>query len=273
MQIRFDKMEGAGNDFIMVDNRSAGIPDAMKVRLVKDYCRRAQGIGADGMVFLQSDDELDFSWDFFNSDGSRGEMCGNAARCVARFANKIGAAGREMTFRTLAGPVPASLTERGARVKLPGRIKLPSGRQTIQALGGEFEVWSLNTGVPHAVVEMPGVETCEVAALGRAIRNHEAFAPAGTNVNFFRMLDRGRLVMRTYERGVEGETLACGTGAVAVSIVAGCFFGGISPMMVLARSGEELTVHFTLGEAGVDPVFLEGGAKLVFSGTAAAPDL
>lgn len=272
MQIKFDKMEGAGNDFIMIDNRSAEIPDSMKVRMAKDYCRRAMGIGADGMIFLQPDKEFDFSWDFFNSDGSKAEMCGNGARCAARFAHKIGAAGREMTFRTLAGPIVATLTERGAKVKLTN-VKLPSGKQTIKVLDKEMGLWFLNTGVPHVVVETPDLDHCEVVTLGRAIRNHEAFAPAGTNVNFFKVLDKNRLAIRTYERGVEDETLACGTGSVATSIVAGRFFGCSGPVTVLTRSGEELVVHFTLGETEADPVFLEGGANLVFSGTFTVPDL
>jgi diaminopimelate epimerase len=265
MKINFEKMEGAGNDFIMIDNRSGGIPDARKVGLVKNYCRRALGIGADGMVFLEPDKELDFSWDFYNSDGSRAEMCGNAARCAARFAHKMGAAGREMTFRTLAGPIKAQLTGRGVKVRLTDAM-LPSDSVDLEVDGGKTTLWSLNTGVPHAVVKIDDIAGTDVQRIGSAIRYHEYFAPAGTNVDFFTFGDDGRILIRTYERGVEGETLACGTGCVAASIVAGAFFSGKSPTTLKTAGGEELVVYYDLRDAAAEHVHLEGGARLVFSG-------
>jgi diaminopimelate epimerase len=272
MKIPFDKMEGAGNDFIMIDNRSAEIPNTIKEVMVKDYCRRGMGIGADGMIFLQPDKEYDFSWDFFNSDGSKAEMCGNGARCAARFAHKVGAAGREMTFRTLAGPIQASLTERGAKVRLTSTI-LPKEPAILNIAGQDLKIWSLNTGVPHAVIEVADLENCEVKKLGRQIRFHKHFAPAGTNVNFFKLLDDGFLAIRTYERGVEDETLACGTGTVATCIVAGMFYGKGSPITALTRSGEELVVYFTFADGKADPIFLEGGARTVFTGSFEMPTL
>ena len=272
MQIKFDKMEGAGNDFIMIDNRSGEIPDAIKIPLAQKYCRRALGIGADGVIIIEPDPEFDFSWDFFNADGSRGEMCGNGARCAARYANIIGAAGKEMTFRTVAGPIAASLTDRGAKVRLTSAT-LPPKKVVVDVQGRKWETWNLNTGVPHAMIEVPDLEQVDVFGLGRAIRNHQAFAPAGTNVNFFKVLGNNKIAIRTYERGVENETLACGTGSAAASIVTVMHYGLTSPVTVVTRSGEELVLHFTLGETEADPVFLEGGASVVFSGTFSAPTL
>lgn len=272
MKITFDKMEGAGNDFILIDNRSGEIPDASKNGLVVPYCRRGQGIGADGVIFLQPDAEFDFSWDFYNSDGSKAEMCGNGARCVARFAHKIGAAGRDMTFRTIAGPIKATLTERGAKVQLAD-VRLPAQPLRVRALDLDLDTWFLNSGVPHAVIAVDDVASVAVKTLGAAVRHHERFAPAGTNVDFFMPRAGGGIVVRTYERGVEGETLACGTGAVATAIVASFFFGHAAPVTVLTRGGEELKVYFTITEETAAEVFLEGGARLVFSGWFDAPDL
>lgn len=265
MRVEFDKMQGAGNDFVLIDNRKGHIPAEAKHRLAVDYCRRCFGIGADGMIFVENDPEYDFAWDFYNSDGSRAEMCGNGARCVARYAAKIGAAGDTMTFRSLAGPISAELTPRGAKVRLTD-VALPKGPVTVDAGNSAVSLWFLNSGVPHAVVEVKDLDAAEVKRLGRLIRNHPHFAPGGTNVNFIAPLDGSRLAIRTYERGVEDETLACGTGSVAASIVLGRFFGKPAPVAVETRGGGELVVHFTLAGDTAKEVFLEGGAELVFSG-------
>ncbi|MDR0361307.1 MAG: diaminopimelate epimerase [Planctomycetota bacterium] len=272
MKIQFDKMEGAGNDFIMIDNRSGDFPDSRKVAFVQNYCRRALGIGADGVIFIEQDEEFDFAWDFYNSDGSHAEMCGNGARCASRYAHKIGAAGREMTFRTIAGPIKGQLTERGAKVQLSS-AQLPEESVGIEVDGKHVSLWSLNTGVPHAVIRVDEVKDVDVEKLGRSIRRHAYFAPAGTNVDFFTIGDDGVVRIRTYERGVEGETLACGTGCVATSIVAGKFFGKASPVALKAASGEELVVYFELKGAEAINVFLEGGARLIFSGWVDDPDI
>lgn len=265
MRVEFDKMEGAGNDFILVDNRPRLIPEEHKVRLVKDCCRRSFGIGADGMIFVQNDPEFDFAWDFYNSDGSPAEMCGNGARCVARFARKIGAAGERMTFRSLAGPIQAELTDRGAKVRLPD-ADIPSGPDSLELNGSSIQVWSLNTGVPHAVVRVPDLEAVDVAQIGRLLRYHHHFIPAGTNVNFFSPLDGSRLAIRTYERGVEDETLACGTGSVATCIVAGTFFDMVSPITAVTHGGGDLVIHFRVKSRRAVDVFLEGDARVTFTG-------
>lgn len=265
MRIEFDKMEGAGNDFVLIDNRDGRISGSVKQKLAIDYCRRCLGVGADGMIFVEKDPEFNFSWDFYNSDGSRAEMCGNGARCAARYAKKIGAAGDAMTFRTLAGPIKGEITPRGAKVQLTN-CRIPKNAEIIRVEGEPLRLWFLNTGVPHAVVQVDGLEAVDVKRLGRLVRYHEHFAPAGTNVNFFALGDGNRLAIRTYERGVEDETLACGTGSVAASIAAGKFLGKGSPVTVNTRSGEEMVVYFTIAGDEAVGVFLEGGARLVFSG-------
>ncbi len=265
MRIDFAKMEGAGNDFILVDDREGRIPAGKRRDLALGYCRRAFGIGADGMIFIERDPELDFAWDFYNSDGSSAEMCGNGARCAARFANRIGAAGEIMAFRTLAGPIRAELTPRGAKVRLTD-VTLPAGDETIEVDGRPIRLWFLNTGVPHAVARVEDLEKTEVKRLGSAIRHHPRFGPSGTNVNFISLRSGDRLAIRTYERGVEDETLACGTGSVAASVAAGMFLGKKSPVTVETRGGGELAVHFAAAGGMATGVHLEGGARLVFEG-------
>ncbi len=266
MELTFDKMEGAGNDFVLIDNRDGKVAESARRDLAIRYCHRRLGIGADGMIFVQNDPEFDFAWDFYNADGSRAEMCGNGARCVARFARKIGAAGDTMTFRSIAGPIKAQLTDRGAKVRLTDAA-LPAGDETIEVDGRAVKLWFLNTGVPHAVIPVDDLEKIEVKRLGARIRHHQRFAPAGTNVNFIAPGNGDSLAIRTYERGVEDETLACGTGSTAASIVAGKFLGKKSPITVQTRSGEELAIHFALTGDSATDVYLEGGARRVFSGS------
>ncbi|MDR3212115.1 MAG: diaminopimelate epimerase [Planctomycetota bacterium] len=271
MEIAFDKMEGAGNDFVVIDNRDGRFPTPGKVDFVRDCCRSRLGIGADGVIFLEPDREFDFAWDFYNRDGSRAEMCGNGARCVAKFANRVGAAGDSMTFRTLAGPISATLTDIGAKVGLLP-ADLPATSTRVEIPGETIELWSLNTGVPHVVVKVADLEAVDVATVGRALRYHPAFQPAGTNANFFDITPDGKVRIRTYERGVENETLACGTGSVATSLVAGRFFALPSPVTVITRGGDELRVYFQINASGrADPVYLEGGARRVFSGMVEIP--
>ncbi len=265
MKINFDKMEGAGNDFIFIDNRAQTVPAPRKSELARKCCRRRFGVGADGMMFIEPDPEFDFAWDFYNADGSVGGMCGNGARCAVRYAAKLGIGGKNMTFRTLAGPIRGELTARGAKVQLTD-VPHIGAEESVPVGGEQVKLWFLNTGVPHAVVLAADLEATDAAGVGRALRNHPRFAPAGTNVNFIAPGTGDSLSIRTYERGVEDETLACGTGTVAASIVAAKYLGRKSPIVATTRGGEELAVYFTLERDGAKNVFLEGGARLVFSG-------
>jgi diaminopimelate epimerase len=264
--LKITKMSGSGNDFILVDNRSKQVPDDRMIPMAKGLCRRMVSVGADGLIFIEPSDRFDFKWRFFNADGSEAEMCGNGGRCTARFAFLKGIAASAMTFETLAGPIQAWVD--GPIVKLqltqPKELRLD---QTILVDGKTFRFDFLNTGVPHTLVWVDDNEKTDVIGLGRTIRFHDHFKPAGTNVNFVQLVSGGVLSVRTYERGVEGETLACGTGAVAAAGVAFLKKKLPSPLQVQTLGGEILTVHVEgQQDKGIEKVYLEGEVRLVFEG-------
>jgi diaminopimelate epimerase len=264
--LKITKMSGSGNDFILVDNRNRTIPDDRMIALTRALCRRRVSIGADGMIFIEPSDRHDFKWRFFNADGSEAEMCGNGGRCTAHFAFLQGLAGPEMTFETLAGPINARVE--GSKVKL--QLTRPNDLRLNQSLGLEGKILLfdfLNTGVPHALIWVEDIERADLAGMGPRIRYHDHFQPDGTNVNFVQIKDRGMLLVRTYERGVEGETLACGTGSVAAAAVA--FFKNKvqSPVRVKTRGGEVLTVYVEgRPDQEIHRVYLEGEVRLIFEG-------
>ncbi len=258
-------MNGAGNDFLLIDNR------AQKIKLNPDQitrlCRRQQGVGADGIILLIpcASGNADWAWDFFNNDGSAAEMCGNGARCFARFVQKLTGLARDFTFETAAGIIRASLT--GARVTVslttPKDLRL---NEKIKLADGERTLHSLNTGVPHAVLFVPDADQAMVQQLGCEIRRHAHFAPRGTNVNFVQPLGEGKIRVRTYERGVEGETLACGTGVTASALIAAKLNHLSSPVRVQVQGGDELEVAFRQDNGDFAEVRLSGPADVVFEG-------
>jgi diaminopimelate epimerase len=254
--IPFSKINGSGNDFLLIDNRDGIMEGIDRPVFVSKVCDRARSVGADGVILIEPSRTADFRWDFYNADGSRAEMCGNGGRCAARFAAARKIAGREMSFETTAGIIHAAVS--GRRVKL--QMTRPAGLAVDRelTLAGRRYVYSfLDTGVPHAVLFVPDVDRADVAGVGRGFRRHRAFAPRGTNVNFAQPRD-GALWVRTYERGVEGETLACGTGAVASAILAAVRGVAEPPVSVRTSGGEMLTVHFDAGRKDFGEVYLEG---------------
>lgn len=273
-RIHFFKMTGTGNDFILIDNR-AGVIDADNCRdLVRQACRHKLSVGADGMILIENDPEVDFKWRFFNADASEAEMCGNGARCAARYAHLTGIVSRpSMAFRTLAGIIKAEIS--GAKVKV--QMTRPHSLRTgirLEADGRSFDLDFINTGVPHAVwfaANAQDLESADVDGWGRAIRFHPHFQPAGTNANFVYVRDARHILVRTYERGVEGETLACGTGAIASTLISAVRNRVQSPVEVRTRSGEDLTIYFDLVRSAQQPdaiqfkeVFLEGEARIAY---------
>ncbi|MEE4265120.1 MAG: diaminopimelate epimerase [Desulfobacteraceae bacterium] len=262
--IPFTKMSGTGNDFIIIDNRAQVVADNGLTEFIRKVCRRKMSVGADGFILIESSDKADFRWRFFNSDGSLAEMCGNGARCAARFAYLNGIAGENLSFETQAGIINGQVKGNGAKVKIPDPADLHLD-YTIELEKGPLTVSSLNTGVPHVVVVEDSVEEVDVVGLGREIRCHEAFAPAGTNVNFICPQKPGQLAIRTYERGVEDETLACGTGAIASALIASCKKNWTSPISLVTRSEELLTIHFRESDRVFTDVYLEGDAKLIYT--------
>ena len=264
-KIRFLKMSGAGNDFVVIDNRAGIVPEPATTFAAR-VCARQAAIGADGLLLLEKSPRKDFRMRYFNTDGSEAEMCANGARCIARFAVLVGAVGRSMDFENLAGDFHAGLTE-DSRVRLdmtePHSMRLDV---EVEAQGRKLKVHSLNTGVPHIVVPWEDLNDAPVRDLGRALRHHEAFAPKGTNVNFVRVTGPKAIQVRTYERGVEDETLACGTGSVASAILMARLGRVQSPVAVTVRSGTVLTVHFELDGDSARQVALEGPAVVLFEG-------
>jgi len=265
MNIPFWKMHGASNDFILVDDRALTFPASDTAWLGRGAARRT-GIGAEGIILIQPSDKASFRMRFFNPDGSEVEMCGNGARCVARLARDIGAAPPTMTIDTVAGLLRAAVL--GDQVRL--HMTLPKNWRLNKTLtlGKRKIAYSfVNSGVPHAVVEVKDLAACDVQALGSGIRYHKDFAPKGTNANFISVTGPRAFRVRTYERGVEAETLACGTGIVASALVAARLGRVTPPVQVTAASGDILTVDFRLTRTGAKDVTLLGPAVHVFKGT------
>lgn len=270
MKIPFWKMHGAGNDFVLVDDRPQTFPVGDRAWLAAQGQRRT-GVGCEGFILIQPAAAANFRMRFFNPDGSEVEMCGNGARCVARLAHELGVAPARMTFDTVAGLLAADV--KGDRVRLgmtaPRDWRL---NRTLVADGTPLAYHFVNSGVPHVVVETPTLDACEVVRLGRAIRHHADFAPAGTNANFIQVIGADTLRIRTYERGVEDETLACGTGIVAAALLAAKTGRVKAPVTVVAASGDRLTVDFALSADGAERVTLEGPAVHVFQGELRYPN-
>lgn len=260
-EVRFFKMTASGNDFIIIDNREKLIdrsfPDLSS--FVRKLCRRNFSVGADGVILVERSDRAFFKWRFFNSDGSEAEMCGNGGRCVARFAYEMGIAPETMTFEIQTGIIRAEV--KGMRVKIqlhdPHSLCLD---KRIRIDDEEVIINSVNTGVPHVVMIYEKIEDAPVEELGRKIRFHSTFSPSGTNVNFVKILKDDEIMVRTYERGVEGETYACGTGVVASAVVLKEKGLVKTPVNALTKGGESLRVYIGGG------VFLEGEVRFVFEG-------
>ena len=246
VNIHFWKMHGAGNDFILVDDRTLTFPAADRAWLARLAARRT-GIGSEGIILIQppTAGAAAFRMRFFNPDGGEADMCGNGARCVARLAYDQGVAPARMAFDTGAGLLRAEIVGEQVRLymtapkdwRLNRSLDLPTGRQVYGFV---------NSGVPHAVVETDRLSTLDVAKLGAVIRYHGDFAPAGTNANFIAVTGPQALHIRTYERGVEDETLACGTGIVASALIAGRLGRVNPPVQVTCASGDVLEVNYRL---------------------------
>jgi len=272
--ITFEKMSGTGNDFVVIDNRNYNIPEEDQENFVRKICRRRFSIGADGLILIEKSTEADFGWKFFNADGSVAEMCGNGARCAARFAFRHKIAGKTMKFETTAGVIEAQILDDDeiVRVQMTQPFDFQFGI-SMHLDGVEHEVAFVNTGVPQAVIFVEE-EDPPVKKWGRKVRFHESFEPEGTNANFVRVLEDGRLFVRTYERGVEDETMACGTGAVAAAMFATLQKGLESPVEVLTTGGDMLTVLFDLLDGPVAKnVFLQGPARCIYEGQLTAEAL
>lgn len=268
-RIHFYKMTGTGNHFIVIDNRKRVVDADNCHGFVRGLCRSGTSVGADGVILIENDPDVDFHCRFFNADGSEPEMCGNGARCAARFAYLTGIVENpRMSFRFGAENITAELWDTKVKVQMPAPKDLRRNLD-VDVRGRTVNVDFINTGVPHAVCflnDAKELEAVNVARLGRVLRTHESFQPDGTNVDFAFVENDHRLGVRTYERGVEGETLACGTGAIASVLLAAARGEAKSPVEVQVCSGEALTVYFKAADKSVafKDVCLEGNALVVY---------
>ncbi|MFH1753813.1 MAG: diaminopimelate epimerase [Candidatus Omnitrophota bacterium] len=266
-ELRFTKMVASGNDFIVIDNRSAENP-TMKDSLpsvAKRLCERRLSAGADGMLVIEDSRNADLKMRIFNPDGSEVDMCGNGSRCAALYALENGIAPKQMKIETGAGIIDAEVTGLKVKLKLtdPKAVKL---NRKIRVGKRSYTVHTINTGVPHVVVFVKDIEKVDVAGLGSKLRYHRLFKPRGSNADFVKVESLKEINVRTYERGVEAETYACGTGSVASAIIANLVFGLKPHIDVITKSGETLRVYFAAGKNKVKDVFLEGEARVVFQG-------
>jgi diaminopimelate epimerase len=262
--LKFTKMNGAGNDFVMLDNLDGRLEIA--ARQIAHLCDRHRGVGADGVLILEHPaNGADFRMRYYNADGGEAEMCGNGARCFARFASRVAGKRDSVSFETPAGVIRAQCEGDNVRLDMsqPRDLALD---QPIESDGGAVTAHSVNTGVPHAVVFVEDLEKVDVRGMGSALRHHPHFAPKGTNANFVQMIAPGTIAIRTYERGVEDETLACGTGVVAAALILHEKHGAAPPVSVRVRGGDTLTVSFEKEGGVYRNVSLTGPADFVFEG-------
>jgi diaminopimelate epimerase len=265
MTLRFTKMNGAGNDFVMIDNRGRDVQ--LQPEQIERICDRHRGIGADGILLLEpGSNGADFRMRYYNRDGGEAEMCGNGARCFARFANKIAGAAQNVSFQTPAGLIKAQLHGQSVTLQMSEPKDL---RLSIELTANDKQevIHFINTGVPHVVVSVSRVDDADVRGRGKALRRHERFSPQGANVNFIEKRGPQKIAVRTYERGVEDETLACGTGVVASALIFAAIEKVTGPISVTVRSGSELSVNFERAGDQFRNVTLTGPAEFVFEGT------
>lgn len=256
-EVSFYKYQGAGNDFIMVDNRKLQLPRSAPERY-RLWCDRKFGIGADGIIFIQEIAGYDFEMVYFNADGSEGSMCGNGGRCAVRFATQLGLISKEARFLAVDGPHEAAL--------LPNDW-VSLGMIDVNTIEIYPDGYFVNTGSPHHVSLVDELENFAVTETGNGIRWQERYQPGGTNVNFMKVGKDANISVRTFERGVEAETLACGTGVTACALVWARKFGKTGKQQLNVQTlGGELSVKFQVEEAGFRQIYLDGPAEMVFSG-------
>lgn len=266
-KIKFTKMSGTSNDFIIIDNRNQTLDADHLKNWIPKICTRKASVGADGLILIEKSDKADFKWRFFNCDGSEAEMCGNGSRCAARFSYLEGITGPHLSFETKAGIIKAYINDKLVKVQMPDPsqmkldIQLPAERSTIT-------LSKINTGVPHAVLVMEHLEEFTLPTLidlGKTIRFHKYFQPNGANVNFIEVREERGLKVKTYERGVEDITHACGTGVVASALISHAKKLIQSPVHVKTIGGD-LIVYFEHDGKQYTNVLLEGDARVVYRG-------
>lgn len=266
-KIPFMKLSGAGNDFVIINNLNSIVDrtDSQFMNFVTKICQRRMSVGADGVLLVEPSEDVDFRMRYYNADGGEVETCGNGARCISKFAFLHGITSEKMRFLTNAGIYEAEVVDDNVKVRMSDptdiRINVP-----LKLEDGMHEVGFTNSGVPHVVFFVDDLESTDVFDMGQQTRYHNDFEPDGTNANFIHIHSEELLEIRTYERGVENETLACGTGSIASAIVSAVLGKVQSPVSVKTASGVVLKIHFDLENETAKNVFLEGDARVIFAG-------
>ncbi|MDG1357786.1 MAG: diaminopimelate epimerase [Akkermansiaceae bacterium] len=266
MKLSFHKMNGAGNDFVVIDNRS--LDTNLNRQQIAQLCDRQRGVGADGLLAVEpAEAGADFKFRYYNADGGEAEMCGNGARCFGKYTAMLtGENTKHVTFETIAGTLSADIIGDNVRIAMSDPFDLALNAD-LQVDDLDSDIHIINTGVPHTVVFTEDLKKFDVLGLGAAIRYHDYFAPKGTNANFTTILSDQHIAIRTYERGVEGETLACGTGMTACALIHHLLNGAASPISVDVEGGETLEIGFIPGSnQSFTSVTLTGPADFVFQG-------
>jgi len=262
--IPFYKMVASGNDFVVVDNRRKAVRNVSA--FTREICALHQGAGADGVLLFEGSSRADFKMRIINSDGSEAAACGNGFRCIALYAREIMKRPPAMKFESGSGLIEANVRTGGVvRVQLV-KPKIFEMNGTVEVLGRQIHYSFLDTGVPHAVVFVEGISKLDVVGIGRAMRYHKRFKPAGTNVNFVEIKNAKEIMVRTYERGVENETLACGTGSTASAVISVLKGYVKAPVTARTRGGELLTIDMELKNGEIQKTFLQGKARFVYKG-------
>ena len=267
MKLTFQKMNGAGNDFVVINNRKLNI--TLTREQITLLCDRQRGVGADGLLAVEPAEKgADFKFRYYNADGGEAEMCGNGARCFARYAaSLIDSSPTQLTFETIAGTLGAEIMGEDVRIAMSDPFDL-NMQPPVELEKLNQSVYSVNTGVPHAVVFVDDLENLDVIKHGAALRYHPYFAPNGTNANFAHISGNSHIAIRTYERGVENETLACGTGMTACALIHHLLTGASSPVKVDVAGGETLEIGFEKTDDNTfQNVTLTGPADFVFEGS------
>lgn len=259
-KINFTKIVASGNDFIIISSSGRSGKISRPDNLARKICHRKYGPGADGLLVLEASRVADVKMRIFNADGSQANMCGNGARCVSLYLGR-----KRGRIETRAGVIESAVNKNNVRIKLTDpkdiRLDIP-----LKLGHRDLKVNFIDTGVPHAVVFVEGLEKIGVYTIGSLIRNHWKFAPKGTNVDFVEALDRNSFKIRTFERGVEDETLSCGTGSVAAALIFALKTGASGRISVYTQSKEILKVYFSRSEDKFKDVWLEGRPKIVCKG-------
>lgn len=255
-RLNFYKYEGAGNDFIFFDNRSLSFPKE-NIELIKLLCHRRKGIGGDGLILLENDKDFDFRMVFYNPDGSSGAMCGNGGRCIVAFAKRIGVIEKHCTFRAADGTHTGEVLSNG---------EVALSLNDVKNISIHSDCYSMDTGCPHYVTFVDDLNYIDISQEGRKIRYDKSIAPNGTNVNFVKIGNKN-LTVATYERGVEGETLSCGTGVTASAIAFALKNNARGNQRIAVNTkGGELTVEFQVLNNSIRGIKLIGGARCIFEG-------